>query len=136
MSRYKKINIEEIPSGNFEGYYWFSDSPKPEIIKSEEIDKSIFTKLPFVIEANFYCCDTEISIQIKNIDGTYHVAQVDVSECDTKTYIGHDIGSDFLVVEAWEDSEKDPLLENMTTKIPTWMAFKGFVKSLKKENND
>lgn len=133
--RYKKINIEDIPSGDFQGYYWLSDSSKPEVQNEGEIDKSVFNNLPFVIEANYYSSDLGISIQIKNIDGIYDVAQIDVKDLDAKKYIGHDIDSDYLVVEAWQE-EKDDLLENMTTKVPSWVAFKGFVESIKIEKND
>jgi len=132
MSRYKEISIDKIPSFKFEGYYWMSDSSKPQIIRNQEIEKSVFGKLPFVVEANFYSKEKEISIQVKNIDGKYRVAQIDVQGCEPITYIGHDIESDFLVVEAWEDVE-DSLLENMTTKVPTWTAFKGFVKPVENE---
>ena len=133
--RYKKINIEDIPSGDFQGYYWLSDSSKPVVQYEGEINKSVFANLPFVIEANYYSSDLGISIQVKNIDGVYDVAQIDVKDCETKKYIGHDIDSDFLMVEAWQDV-KDELLENMTTKIPSWVAFKGFVKQTKNRKND
>ena len=129
-NRYKKIKIEQIPSGNYEGYYWLSNASKPEVIKGQDIDKTKFGVLPFVVEANFYCRDTETSIQIKNIDGIYHVAQIDVKDCDAVKYIGHDIGADFLVVEAWEVIE-DEFLENMKTQVPAWTAFKGFVEPKK-----
>ncbi len=135
-SRYKKINIEDIPEGKFDGYYWYSNESKPEIISDEGIDKSKLTKLPFVIEANFYSKESEISIQIKNIDGKYDIAIIDLKDCVTEPqlYIGHDINQDFQVVEAWEEVE-DELLEGMKTQVPSWTAFKGFVKSKNKKND-
>lgn len=135
MDRYRKIEIKEIPSGDFEGYYWLSDSSKPVVQKNGEIDRSVFSNLPFVVEANYYSEDTGISIQVKNIDGTYDIAQIDVKNCEAKQYIGHDIKADYLVVEAWGDIEDD-LLEGMTTKVPTWNAFKGFVEHIKTKKND
>ena len=126
-NRYKQISIEQIPSGNYEGYYWLSNAPKPDVIKDADIDKSKFGVLPFVVEANFYCKDTETSIQVKNIDGVYHVAQIDVKDCDAVKYIGHDIDADYYVVEAWEE-EDDEFLEGMKTQVPSWTAFKGFVE--------
>ena len=127
-NRYKNINITEIPEGNFEGYYWYSNKTKPEIINSKKIDKKKFTQLPFVIEANFYSKETETSIQIKNLDGNYHIAIIDLKDCkvEPQNYIGHDIGYDFQVVEAWEEKE-DEFLEGMKTEVPVWTAFKGFV---------
>lgn len=133
--RYKKIKIENIPSVSFQGYYWMSDSSKPVVQYQGEIDKSVFTSLPFAVEANYYSKDLEISIQVKNIDGVYDVAQIDVKDCDAKKYIGHDVDADYLIVEAWQNVE-DELLEGMMTKVPSWTAFKGFVKSSKRKKND
>ena len=136
INRYKKINIEDIPTGNFDGYYWYSNKPKPEIINNTEIVKSKLTQLPFVIEANFYSRETETSIQIKNIDGKYDIAIIDLKDCiiAPQFYLGHDIGQDYQVVEAWEEVE-DELLEGMKTQVPSWVAFKGFIKPKTKKND-
>jgi CRISPR type III-associated protein (TIGR04423 family) len=137
-NRYKKINISDFPTGKFDGYYWFSDQPKPEIIIDKEIDRAKFQKLPFVVEANFYSKETHQSIQVKNIDGKYLCAQIDLTDCKSipQTYIGHDIGGkNFLLVEAWEE-KTDELLEGMTTKIPSWSAFRGFVEHNNSNDND
>ena len=127
--RYKKINVEDIPTGKFDGYFWYSNKPKPEVIRNEVIDKTKFIKLPFIIEGNFYSKDTETSIQIKNIDGNYHIAKIDLKDCKIKPqiYIGHDIGYDFQIVEAWDEKE-DEFLEGMKTQVPSWTAYKGFVE--------
>jgi CRISPR type III-associated protein (TIGR04423 family) len=134
-NRFKKINIEEIPSGDYQGYYWLSNSSKPDVQYTGDIDKSLFNKLPFVIEANYYSNEKNISINVKNIDGKYVVSLIDVEGCEATEYIGHDIDSNFLVVEAWEDKQ-DNLLENLKTKVPSWVAFKGFVESKKSLKND
>ena len=140
-TRYKQIEIDEIPTGNFDGYYWFSDQSKPELIFDLGIDKTKFTQLPFVIEANFYSKELNQSVQIKNIDGKYHCAIIDLSNCEfePQKYIGHDLEYnnkhfDYFVVEAWEE-KKDSLLEGMTTKVPSWTAFKGFVEIKTKKND-
>lgn len=137
-NRYKVIEINKIPEGNFEGYYWLSDQSKPEIILEEEIDKEKFQRLPFVVEAYFYSRETFQSIQIKNVDGRYICALIDLSDCEQKAqqYVGHGIGSiDFLLVEAWED-KKDDLIDEMITKVPSWVAFKGFVEPKKTNENE
>jgi len=143
--RYKKIDIENIPSGNYQGYYWKSNMTKPKVQLSGDIDKAVFEQLPFVLEANFYDSDTETSIQIKNVDGKYLAAEINVKDCETKEYIGHDIGKNFLLVEAWGNSQDETyfdddgnevsFLEGMTTKAPIWSAFKGFVEPKNKKND-
>jgi CRISPR type III-associated protein (TIGR04423 family) len=129
--RYKKISIDTIPQGNYQGYYWMSNSSKPVIQDEGDIDKSIFKELPFVVEANYYSSEADISIQIKSVDGQYLVSEINVKDCEAIEYIGHDIGSNYLVVEAWGEKEDD-LLEGMIAKVPVWEAFKGFVESNKK----
>lgn len=130
---YQKIDKAAIRQLDFEGYYWYSNEKKPHIQKSGNIDLNIFTELPFVIEASFYAKREQISIQVKNIDGQYHFAQIDLKNLNPQhlrhqNYIAHDLGSigKFQVVESWQE-QADELLEGMTTLVPAWAAFAGFV---------
>lgn len=129
MSIYKKITLMEIPDYEFEGYYWYSDQQKPEIVTASKIDKSKFTLMPFVIEANFYARKEKVSIQIKNIDGAYQIGRIELDQDDIDKsirYIGHDLdGRNFKMVEAWEAIE-DGLLEGIKSLQPAWGAFAGF----------
>lgn len=130
-NKFNKISIEEIPGNiDFEGYYWYSDKIEPYILDNEIIDKSIFKDLPFVVEANFYSESDKISIQVKNIDGEYHIGMIHLdSTDDAQEYIAHDLEGvkKFRMVEAWEEKE-DELLEGMKVLVPSWTAFAGFVK--------
>jgi CRISPR type III-associated protein (TIGR04423 family) len=130
---YQLIKIEKIPDYDFEGYYWFSNANQPIVKHQGGIDQSIFKPMPFIIEANFYARKEKISIQVKNIDGRYHVAQIDLNnldnnKCDKQDYIAHDLGDiqSFRMIEAWEEEKENNLLEGMTTLVPTWAAFAGF----------
>jgi len=133
---YQKITIAEIPNQlNFEGYYWYSDKQKPVILDNEKIDKKTFTALPFIIEGNFYAPKEQISIQVKNLNGTYHIAKIDLNLpeiilVEEKEYIAHDLKGirKFKMKEAWQEVE-DELLEGMSTLVPAWSAFSGFIKS-------
>jgi CRISPR type III-associated protein (TIGR04423 family) len=132
-NNYKLITIDQIPDDiDFEGYYWYSDERKPKVIDSEKIDKSIFSDLPFVVEANFYSKSEKISIQVKNIDGQYHIAEIHLESIEGATeYIAHDLGgiNKFKMVEAWkEKDDEDNLLEGMKVLVPSWTAFAGFIK--------
>ena len=131
---YQPISIQDIPADvNFEGYYWYSNRPKPEIITDEPIQPGWFTALPFVVEANFYSREKQLSLQVRHVDGQYQVALIDLGMADkslkgeSKTYLGHDLdGRDFQVIEAWRP-EADPFCEGMEVLVPAWSAFAGFV---------
>lgn len=132
-STYQPIPISEIPEDLlFEGYYWCSNEKSPVILTGEPIQQSWFTELPFVIEANFYAKAEQISLQVRHLDGVYHVARIDLSLLDSihhdrVSYIGHDLGGrNYEMVEAWEP-QPDELLEGMKTLVPAWAAFAGFI---------
>ena len=127
-----KININKIPDLNYEGYLWYSNDPKPEIINSEKpFEKSMLKELPFVIEGNLWADDKKVSISIKNIDGEYRIFKYDLTgvdiETNTQTYLAHDLGevTEFTLFQHWAE-EKDPLCAGMKTLVPAWTAFTGF----------
>ena len=132
---YQSITLQDIPSDvPFEGYYWYSNAQKPQLITDEPIQPGWFTELPFVIEANFYSKEQHLSIQVRCVDGQYQVARIDLNHADAgltdkpKKYRGHDLGGrDFLVVEAWQP-KPDDFCADMPVLVPAWTAFAGFVK--------
>ena len=116
----------------YEGYYWYSGSEQPVVIRNKKIDPSIFTDLPFIIEGAFYCSSSNVSIRVRNIDGAYIISQFNLKDSnadhlDEKTYFSHDIegGIKYKLVEAWK-AELEPEMENMEILRPAWSAFKGF----------
>ncbi len=131
--RYQSIQLRDIPGDiRFEGYYWYSNSRTPVVLQTAtQIEHSWFSDLPFVVEANFFAPAERISIQVRNIDGKYVVARIDLNNLDSEchvasSYIGHHLqGLSFEVVEAWTPVA-DELLENMETLVPAWTAFAGF----------
>ena len=132
----KKINISEIDySLAYDGYFWYSNKQKPEIIKEKTFTKEIFTSLPFIIEGNFYNDSTGLSISIAHLDGNYIVCQVNLkdfpeNQITEQVYIAHDLNgiSEIKMLQYWEEGQPDELLAGMTTLIPAWQAFKGFKK--------
>lgn len=131
---FRNIEVHEIPGDIlFEGYYWYSNAKIPEVIPQEPIKKGWFKEMPFIIEANFYSREKKLSIQVRHVDGKYHVARIDLDHADASlldgpvTYLGHDLkGLDYQVVEAWEP-KPDPLCDGMEVLQPSWTAFVGFV---------
>ena len=128
----KKINLEQFPFElAFEGYCWYSNASKPRVFNNEILTKELFTSLPFIVEGNLYSEETGISINIKNIDGDYLITQAQIKDLDleSKEYLAHRLEGvgKIKLVHHWEEEEPDDLLEGMTTLVPVWMAFKGFV---------
>ena len=132
--KYKSIDPANIPKGNYQGYYWLSDSQKPELHENKPIDPLLFEqgKVPFVVEANFFCATKMISIQVKNRDGICHIAQIDVSDMnEIKSYdcshLEKHIGyTKYKMLEHWEVVAGGNYLAAMETLEPAWSAFVGF----------
>lgn len=142
MNQKKEIEITQIPSIPFEGYYWYSDATTPALLRNELIDKSLLdeNKLPFIIEGNFYNKDQQISLQIRNIDGIYKIFQYDLTGHEPVTYLSNGFLKSegfekYQMVEAWAavpdeiiNEEKEYALAGMKTQKPAWSAFAGFTK--------
>ena len=134
-----KINFNDINfSLSYEGYFWYSNATKPEVFLGAILSKEKFTNMPFIIEGNLYCKLTNLSISIKHVDGEYLVHSVILNnlpdrQWEEEDYIAHDLDgiSKIRMLQYWEEGEPDELLAGMTTLIPAWQAFKGFIK----ENN-
>lgn len=133
----EKITIQDIDfSLNYEGYYWYSNRKKPVLVENEPITADIFTPMPFIVEGNLYCKNTNTSIAIKNIDGEYYIHRVNLSDfslaqCHKQQYIAHDLPNitHIEMCEYWAESASEPLLAGMTTLVPAWSAFVGFTSS-------
>jgi CRISPR type III-associated protein (TIGR04423 family) len=136
----EKIEIKQIPFDlPFEGYYWYSDKSAPQALDNETISESIFNlnELPFIVEGNLYNDKEKISINIKNIDGEYLITRANLKGLTYKSeeYLAHRLVlndgtkiSKIKLAHYWQESETDDLLAGMTTLMPVWMAFTGFVK--------
>jgi CRISPR type III-associated protein (TIGR04423 family) len=132
----KKIKIQDIPFDTaFEGYYWYSNASKPVVLDNQRLSEALFTQLPFIIEGNLYNEEKGMSINIKNIDGQYLITQaylggLNPAHISEQNYLAHDLKGikAIKLVHYWQESAADDLLDGMTTLIPVWMAFKGFVK--------
>lgn len=133
----KKIEIKDIPFDlTFEGYYWYSNASKPVILDNKTITKDIFSQLPFIVEGNLYNKENAVSINIKNIDGQYwimlaNLADLNDTQISEQAYLAHDLAGieKIKLLQYWQESPADELLEGMKTLVPAWLAFKGFVKN-------
>lgn len=135
-NRYTSISVEQIPVDiEFDGYLWFSDQQKPTMLMNQRLNMALFKKLPFIIEGNLWSKERQLSVNIRNFDGQYLITSFDLSNSsedillEEKNYIAHDLEgvTKFQVIEAWEEKE-DEALAGMKTLVPSWTAFKGFIK--------
>lgn len=128
-------DISQIPDYKFTGYYWWSNSDKPEMLFEETLAKNkILASLnPFCVEALLYSKEEEISIHIQHT-GQYLVTAYDHKELDkletvTKEYIPHKLEQVKKVIfkQIWEE---EPLSVDETTSFPTLkptaLIFSGF----------
>lgn len=61
----KDMSINEIPlKGNYEGYYWMSDSRDPKVLHGENLSEEFVGKNPFVVEAELYDRDNQTSYSV------------------------------------------------------------------------
>jgi len=137
----KPITIDEIDyTVPYEGYVWYSGQQRPEVIKGL-FDKTYFDPLArnvpeslFIIEGNLYARDLKRSISIRNVDGQYLIHQADLADIDPERltpqkYKSHRLnGEQYVEIMQYWEAVDDELLEGMTTLVPAWTAFAGFVK--------
>ncbi|MEM6767953.1 MAG: TIGR04423 family type III CRISPR-associated protein [Bacteroidota bacterium] len=126
----KLTNATDIPTGKYSGYYWYSDSVEVEVVEEKSIDPGIFTKLPFVVEANFFQADKMISISVKHVDGVYYFSQVNLdpgSDYHVNKHVYESvIGKPILLHQIWAETQPMDHLADMKTMQPVCVAFGGF----------
>lgn len=118
-----------------EGYLWYSDQRKPEMVEGTLDLAAKLTKLPFVVEGMLYDEQAKISYRILHLDGKNTIQQIDLSdlsdvEYDEQIYFTRRVksGEKYLMIEAWEETTQLIGSSEFTTLSPSWAAFKGFVK--------
>ncbi|MCH7402135.1 TIGR04423 family type III CRISPR-associated protein [Belliella kenyensis] len=133
----KKITANDIDyNKSYSGYLWYSDESKPKIFNSDILQSSMLTTLPFILEGYLYCPDEGgVCINIKNIDGEYHIHQVNLSDTDQNqlerfSFLAsapfENIGiKKFKAIQYWK-AEKDELCDGMEVLKPSWIVFEGF----------
>lgn len=128
-----KIKINQIDDLDYNGYYWLSKEPKPHIVEGK-FDKTILQDLPFVVEANLYDEDKQISISIKNVDGEYLITKYDLSKLsadEIKTaekYLSDRTGDfgKYRIYTYWQEKQDNEFLEGMSSLERTAEIFVGF----------
>lgn len=125
---------------NYEGYIWYSNKNKPEIIENKNnIDEFFKSEQnnPFIIEGQIYDSENKKSYSLKHVNGVllkgkeYDINEIqnDTSICKReRKFTSHRMENKTLhFIEVWR-KEVDVLCENMNVYKPHELIFTGFNK--------
>lgn len=131
----KTEKINNIPAGSYEGYYWLSNADKPVVIDG------YFNGLrlnsddnPFVIEAQLFDRENNVSFSVKYVDGKYYAycynlndATGDKEEVKVQKYCSNQMDDHqwLYFLQYWR-TESDELCDGMDVLQPAEMVFVGF----------
>lgn len=131
----KTEKINNIPAGSYEGYYWLSNADKPVVIDG------YFNGLrlnsddnPFVIEAQLFDRENNVSFSVKYVDGKYYAycynlndATGDKEEVKVQKYCSNQMSDHpwLYFLQYWR-TESDELCDGMDVLQPAEMVFVGF----------
>lgn len=131
----KTEKINNIPAGSYEGYYWLSNADKPVVIDG------YFNGLrlnsddnPFVIEAQLFDRENNVSFSVKYVDGKYYAycyklndATDDKEEVKVQKYCSNQMDDHqwLYFLQYWR-TESDKLCDGMDVLQPAEMVFVGF----------
>lgn len=125
------MKINNIPlKGNYEGYYWMSDSRDPKVLHDENLPEEFVGSNPFVVEAELYDKDNHTSYSVHNagnevvcLSFVVKEADFDSHDVDTLLYESNRMeGQQLRFLQYWE-AEDDKT-------CPTDKTEKAFMKSL------
>lgn len=138
MSWYKKLNIlSDIPDYEYEGYLWMANEENPQPISNRSkllpYQNGEKPSVPFILEANLYCKDEDVSISVRHVAGDYLIYQFMLKKLGDnkdnmveKNYIAYkNPGKILCFKEIWMP-EKDIFCENMEVLTKQVVVFTGF----------
>lgn len=128
-----KINhLNEIPSKNYEGYLWFSDSNNPIILSGETYPFDQVNTNPFIIEGLLYCAEDEVSLTIKHT-GDYHISICNLKQLPEEAalkeikYLPHRLsGVNKVCFKQLWLAQPDPCCADMKVLTMKALLFTGF----------
>lgn len=122
----------KIEKGLYEGYYWMSDEENPIVLVNESFDLELKDREnPFVIEAQLFSKEKNLSYSIKYVDGRYIVGKFEnitpKEMAEANNFLAHKMGkfTNLRFVQRWEAVE-DAFCEGMSVLEPAGFVFVGF----------
>ena len=129
----KYTRLSEIPSFEFEGYIWISNSIEPIVLNYEKFDFSSISLNPFIVEGLLFNKTTGTSIHIQHA-GDYLIHQYNLNEVKPensveKEYLPHRLKDVKKVCfkQLWEE-EEDKNCEYFPVLTLKAIVFCGFKK--------
>ncbi|MDE6668211.1 MAG: TIGR04423 family type III CRISPR-associated protein [Muribaculaceae bacterium] len=133
----KTEEINNIPEGLYEGYYWLSDADKPVVINGSfdglKLDPD---DNPFVIEAQLFDRKNNKSFSVKYTDGRYYAYRYDLTatesnnkkeEVKVQKYCSNQMSDHpWLYFHQYWRAKSDELCEGMDVLQPAEIVFVGF----------
>lgn len=127
------MRVNNIESGNYQGYVWKSNEKDPTIV-SGIFNEELSAKNAFIIEGFLYDDERGVSYSIKYVDGEYIINKYDVPATDFNrkdvklmSFYAHRMNGhkkmDFL--QYWR-VEKDDKCCDMDVLQPAELVFVGF----------
>lgn len=127
----------KIEKSKYQGYLWYSDQTRPQVLHDEEFELDIpDNQNPFIIEGQLY--DGERSISIKYIDGKYVekryvLAEFDGVECSERSFFANQMAGYKLKFRQYWRPQADPLCEDMEVLQAAEQVFTGLEKTNEKQ---
>lgn len=132
------IAVSSIPSGNYDGYVWYSNATEPKVllanVRFEGLELTVGEN-PFVIEAQLYAPSEHKSYSIKFADGKYIALCYDLDalqdlkdvEVTAHRYLPNRMKEvEYLHFKEYWHPVADPNCEGMDVLQPREFVFTGF----------
>jgi CRISPR type III-associated protein (TIGR04423 family) len=125
------MELKDIPNYAYEGYIWFSDQPKPKVLRNDRFEFENIGQNPFIIEALLWAEKEKVAVHISHTHRyLIHIYDLKTLEnIDNKeiSYLAHKIdGVKKLKFRQIWQSEEDSLCEGMDVLEMKAQVFIGF----------
>lgn len=129
--------LRQIPTKNYQGYFWSCQEKSPEIIKTDtSLNLSEYASFPFIMEGLLLYkkrpTDKGISISIKHT-GSYHIVEYDLdnlpegSVLELVSYVAHRLdGIEQVYFYQFWEPVPDPACANFPVLTFKTLLFAGF----------
>lgn len=123
----------KIDRSTYDGYIWYSDSAKPEVMENRGFELEIDDCAnPFVVEGQLFDRSRNLSYSIRYVDGRHICIKYDLNtlegENTVDVFCSNKMDDRKLRFVTYWKAESDPLCEGMEVLQPNEVVFVGFEK--------
>lgn len=132
------MNKYSFIEGAYDGYIWMSDEQSPKVLLGEMPELNLDAHCnPFVIEAQLYCKENNVSYSIRYVDGEYIINKYDLTESadyEEKLFVPARMPEiQTLKFRQYWKEENVKNCYNWTTLKPGKLVFAGFERKEEKK---